>query len=351
MARVSGSGLLRLSDAQRMVPGQAQSKAAGAATTGRNYRLKPPRQYKTGSAGPTTQGSGLMDLSGRLKISEARPRPAPAPQRPAASPQAGLDAQEQARRAQQVAIQAAAAQAAALEAQASAALSDAGRQSPRQSAESSDTAVLSGVRQSLVQVMSLYTVVFGVSWVLTSVLGWGAGELSLSSGEPMLYARAGVMLVAAVLGVVFWRQESPRALGFEIRPLALGGALMAAAFLGMLTSVVARFDVAAGASTPVLVGLLVLRAAAETVFFQGLITRTLLDELKNPGVAVGISAVLYGLYALTYAPIAAADGGASLYAVAVYTFGGGFPFALIFFGTRCLPAVFVCQLLIMLCAL
>ncbi len=199
-------------------------------------------------------------------------------------------------------------------------------------------------------VVGVFGLVFVGSLMLSSVLGLGARELALATDEAMIFARAGLLSVAGIAAVAGLRREGLERLGWVPRWKPFVLSLLAAVAMGSAASALARFEVDATATLAGIFGLLTVRAFAEVLFFQGFVTRTLLVEMKNPASAVLVSAGLYGLYALTYVPILQASPAAMIYAVLVYTLGGGLPLALMYARTRSVAALFACQFIILLMA-
>lgn len=204
-------------------------------------------------------------------------------------------------------------------------------------------------RRGLLHVGGVYAVAFVASLLLLAA-GFGARELSLAADEPMIIIRAVLLCGLAVAGVCVLRRESPLRFGLMPRWGGLAIALPVAVALGWFASVLARFEIEPG-NTNLWGGIALLvavRAVGEATFFQGFVTRTLLVELRTPALAVLASGVLYGIYGATYAVIAGGTGFQTLFACFVYAFGAGVPLGLMYLKTRSLPAVIVCNWIILM---
>jgi membrane protease YdiL (CAAX protease family) len=94
--------------------------------------------------------------------------------------------------------------------------------------------------------------------------------------------------------------------------------------------------------------MLAVRAVGEGIFFQGFVTRTLLVENSNPAAGVFISAMLYGLYGVTYAALVDATAFHALFACFIYGFGGGFPFALMYWKVRSVPVLILVYFIVLM---
>lgn len=204
--------------------------------------------------------------------------------------------------------------------------------------------------RGLKHVLPVYITAFLLSFLMVSVGGMGEFELELRIGDPIIYARNGMLIMLALMGLMLLRRES--ILRFGLLPKLLP-TLISLPFIGLLAvaaSVVARFDINPGATMESLALLLALRAVAEGLFFYGYVTRTLLIEFKQPAVAILLSAFLYGIYALTYATLIDAKPFQTFYAVLIYTFGGGVPLAAIYWQTRSSIIIILAQFFILFMA-
>jgi membrane protease YdiL (CAAX protease family) len=203
--------------------------------------------------------------------------------------------------------------------------------------------------RGLQQVGVGFALVFVASFGLVSFGGFGVKELSLEPTDQMLFIRAGIMALVAIGAVFIVRRENPLRLGWLPRwgviiaiPAALG--------LAFVAGTIARFEISANNTDLYgqLAILLAIRAVGEGLFFHGFITRTLLIEFKNPGAAVFLSAVLYGLYGATYATLVQGGAFGAIYACFIYAFGGGFPFALMYWKTRSTPALILVHWIVLM---
>ena len=201
-----------------------------------------------------------------------------------------------------------------------------------------------GVKHALV----IYAGVFLLSFMLVSALGMGTREFEVTADESMIYVRSGLLLVAALVGLLGLRKERLERIGLTPRLLPALAALPIAALIGLIATPITRLNIAAGADVGVVAGLLLLRAAGECVFFHGFVTRTLLIELKEPVQAIFISALLYGFYALTFVDILGGSPLNVIFGILVYGFGAGMPLAVIYWRTRSVFAPIACHLIILM---
>lgn len=197
--------------------------------------------------------------------------------------------------------------------------------------------------RGLVQSVLLFAVAFCISYSMVKFMGMGAEELSLKLEEPMIGARAAVLSVMALLGVVVVRRESLSRLGVLPNWLGVLPAFAGAIIVGMVAGVIARFEVSSEDTIEMLMAVVAIRALGEALFFQGFLTRTMLIEFSQPAGAVFISAIMYGVYSLSYAAFMDIDPGAVGYVAFIYAFGGGMPFALMYWQTRSIFMAFLCQ--------
>lgn len=197
--------------------------------------------------------------------------------------------------------------------------------------------------RGLVQSVLLFAVVFCVSYIMVKFMGMGAGELSLKLEEPMIAARSAVLAVVALLGVVVVRRESLSRFGMLPNWLGVLPAFAGAIIVGMIAGVIARFELSSEDTIEMLMAVVAIRALGEALFFQGFLTRTMLIEFSQPAGAVFVSAILYGIYSLSYAAFMDIDPGAVGYVALIYAFGGGMPFALMYWQTRSIFMAFICQ--------
>lgn len=203
--------------------------------------------------------------------------------------------------------------------------------------------------RGLQQVAIGYILVFVVSFGLVSFGGFGADELALSPDDRMLYIRAGLMTMIGLGMVVLIRRENPLRLGL-LPKWGVIIAIPAALGLAAVAGTIARFEIAQDNLDlwGSLAVLLAIRAVGEGIFFHGFITRTLLIEFKNPGAAVFLSAVLYGIYGATYASLVQGGAFGAMYACFIYAFGGGFPFAVMYWKTRSTPALILVHFIVLM---
>ena len=204
--------------------------------------------------------------------------------------------------------------------------------------------------RGLKHVVPVYLAAFLLSFVMVSILGMGQYELELRLGDPIIYLRNGTLIFLAMVGLVGLRRESPVRFGLAPKILPTLAAIPAAAILAVAASAIARFDINAGATLESLMILLAVRAIGEAIFFHGFVTRTLLIEFKQPAFALMMGSFLYGLYSLTYATLISGTPFNTLYAVMIYGFGGGFPMAVIYWQTRSVIIVALCQFAILFMA-
>ena len=176
--------------------------------------------------------------------------------------------------------------------------------------------------------------------------GMGADEFKVTPDEPMIFVRSAFLLVLGAAGLLGLRREKVTRVGLtpELWPSLV--CLPIAALIGLMATPIARLDLSADADLSVVLGLLAVRAVGEAVFFHGFITRTLLIELEDSTLALFISALMYGAYALTFQPIAEGAILNILFGVMVYGFGSGFPLAIMYWKTRSVLIPIVAQIII-----
>lgn len=177
-------------------------------------------------------------------------------------------------------------------------------------------------------------VVMGLSWGAVALGGLGQGEMALDPGEPMIYLRAGLLLAAALGVTLGMRREKLTELGLKPKWIPAALAVPIIAVIAVAASMMARFEVAAEASLPVLLGLVGLRALASATFFQGVVNRLLTRSFTEPAGALMITALSYALYGTTYAALLQGDAFHTFYAGMLYFVGLGLPMSLIYQQTR-----------------
>jgi hypothetical protein len=201
--------------------------------------------------------------------------------------------------------------------------------------------------RGLTYTLPVYALVFLVSLVMVTSMGYGQKEMALTGEDQMFMIRNGMLLGFGFLGVVALRRENPLRLGLVPKILPVIPAFVIAAIIGYTARELAPFSLEKGATLDQAATLLLFRALAEAVFFHGFITRTLLIEFKNVVTAVMFSALLYGLYAATYAELYQGSVFGSVYAIFIYLFGLGMPMAMIYSQTRSVIVAFLCQYFIL----
>lgn len=202
--------------------------------------------------------------------------------------------------------------------------------------------------RGLIYTLPVYGLVFLVSLVMVTAMGYGEKEMTLTGDDQMFMIRNGMLLGLGFLGVVALRRENPLRIGLVPRFLPVLPALVIAGIIGYAARELAPFSLEQGATLDQVSTLLIFRALAEVVFFHGFLTRTLLIEFKNVITAVMFSALLYGLYSATYAELYQGSVFGSVYAIFIYTFGLGMPMAMIYSQTRSVLVAFACQFFILL---
>ena len=114
------------------------------------------------------------------------------------------------------------------------------------------------------------------------------------------YIRAGLMVVLAIASMRLLRHESLSRLGWK-PPLKPGFASLAfAPALFFLAAWALPFEVKGEPALAAVLSIVILRAFAEALFFEGFLHRTLLVELPSASVAHCLSMAAYVVYMNTY---------------------------------------------------
>lgn len=202
--------------------------------------------------------------------------------------------------------------------------------------------------RGLAHTIPVFIAVFAICFALVSVLGLGEFEFQLRPDEKMIYARGGVLALMTLLPMLILRRESPARLGWKPNAVATVLAIPFAAFVAAVAAMITPLPLEKEGSLPMILGLLAIRGIAEPLFFQGFLTRTLLIEFRDPVAPVFITALCYGLYSLTFLGITDGPPLAVIYGVVVWGFGAGIPYSVIYWRTRSILIVMVCELIILL---
>jgi len=202
--------------------------------------------------------------------------------------------------------------------------------------------------RGLLHTIPVFVVVFAICFVLVSVLHLGEFEFQLRPDEKMLYVRGAVLSVMAVLAMLVVRRESPARMGWKPNAVATVLAVPLAFVIAGIASFITPLPLEQESTLPVVLGLIAIRGIAEPLFFQGFLTRTLLIEFREPIAPVVISAIAYGIYTLTYLGIFSGPPAAIVYGVVVWGFGAGLPYAIIYWKSRSVLTVMLCELIVLI---
>jgi membrane protease YdiL (CAAX protease family) len=175
--------------------------------------------------------------------------------------------------------------------------------------------------------LGLYFVVFGIVLVLANFVGtdltefpesirpesnhlieipkeipqdwrvFGILEYYYFATDPMWWARRALLLVAGLLGMRFLVNRDRKS------PVSIVGENMNWVFLalpyGLLVGFLSPVQVTAEALGLTL-AMTLFHCLAEQIFFIGFLSRALLKEFREPGIGLGITALLFGLYHVSY---------------------------------------------------
>jgi membrane protease YdiL (CAAX protease family) len=195
-------------------------------------------------------------------------------------------------------------------------------------------------------VLSVYALGFLIVFMLTFVGIIGKLELVLLPNDPSVYIRSGVLAALGILGILALRRENILRIGLAPKVLGTVLSLPIALMVGLIASAIARFDIVDGNTYQMAVPLILARAAGESIFFHGFLTRTMLIEFKGPAPALLLSTFMYGLFALTYPALANLSPGNIVYAVFIYGAGMGLSMGFVYWRTRSVIVVMICQFII-----
>jgi membrane protease YdiL (CAAX protease family)/tetratricopeptide (TPR) repeat protein len=118
-----------------------------------------------------------------------------------------------------------------------------------------------------------------------------------------------------------------------------------AVILGLVLGLLAPTQFILGSLGGVM-GLTVFHVFAEEVFFRGFITRKLLDTSDNPMLALLLSALLFGLYHLTYTNFWWMALPNTVSQVGMVTIGAGLPYAWLYVRSQSIWPSFLCHLIV-----
>ena len=188
--------------------------------------------------------------------------------------------------------------------------------------------------RGITHTLSIFVATFFILFAVISATDMGIKEFSVSPSEPMLFVRPAILTTMALIGLLVIRREKFTRFGFFPEPLQAIFSLICAGLIGFGAMHIARLPVSPESDFGIVVGLLALRAIGEGLFFHGFIARTLLIESKEPAIALFITGILYGIYALTFVEIVGRDPISIIYGVLVYGFGLGMPVAMMYWQSR-----------------
>lgn len=184
---------------------------------------------------------------------------------------------------------------------------------------------------------------FAGFFAAVNIFGLGTREYFYSGRDPFFYIRRGSLLFFGLLGLMWFTRSGPlkvfKELGYRIDIKTAGLALAWGGFVGFF-SPAQRVE----GHLVAVYGLTLLHVIAEEVFFRGFVTRALMDQLEDWQRAVPVSAIIYGVYHLTYYSFWVETAlEPRLYWCGVIGLFAGFPYALLYQRTKGITAPILCH--------
>ncbi len=198
-------------------------------------------------------------------------------------------------------------------------------------------------RRAAATVLPMYGLVFVAALIMILVTNLDAVETRYDSGSVLQLIRAVLMLGGATIGLMVFRGEQPRRLGWKPQRPEIWFVIPLAVAIGAAGGTIIPFQVDGEPALQTVLVFIVLRAFAEAVFFEGLVTRTFLIESDKPLAPLFVSASLYGIYINTYRFIWDPNGEPSSFGVVFHILCIGLPAAYAYYRTRAIWAPALCR--------
>jgi len=198
------------------------------------------------------------------------------------------------------------------------------------------------------RVLNAASVVIGfffLLWLVYCVLGQGDQEYFYSGGSGMWYLRRLLLVLAAVGGGAWFFKLKPKELFKGVGFKAPVTPLMVAVLVGAASGFMSAPQRVTGGLFVVMF-LTLLHVAAEQVFFTAFLTRGIM-KFASPQAAVLVSAVLFGIYHVTYYSFFIETYAMWIpYWIGLIILGAGLPYALLYAWSRSIVPPLVCHLLV-----
>lgn len=194
------------------------------------------------------------------------------------------------------------------------------------------------------KVIGASLMLFFVLWLTSVVIGLGEKEYFYDGTDWFWYARRFLLIGFALGAVYFLRRRNPlqffQKLGFGVAVKPLAVALVIGAVSGFLSPAQRVTGV-----PWVVLTLTLIHVLAEQIFFTGFLTKGLLEALPKKAAAVAVSAVLFGIYHVTYYSFMVETSSLWIpYWLGVIAVGGGLPYALLYSWSRSIVPPLLCHL-------
>jgi membrane protease YdiL (CAAX protease family)/tetratricopeptide (TPR) repeat protein len=159
------------------------------------------------------------------------------------------------------------------------------------------------------------------------------------------YVRRGTLLGLGLLAILLLGSGAGVIKRIQRVGWHLDGNLGLAIVLGLVLGLLAPTQFVLGSLGTVL-GLTVFHVFAEEVFFRGFVTRKLLDASENPMLALVLSALIFGVYHLSYTNFWWMALPNTISQVGIITIGAGLPYAWLYVRSQSIWPSFLCHLLV-----
>jgi membrane protease YdiL (CAAX protease family) len=183
-------------------------------------------------------------------------------------------------------------------------------------------------------------------WFFACLLELGSNEYFYTGTDWFWYLRRTLLVAAAIGGAALVGGQSIgeyfSKVGYRFRAVFL----LFAVVIGVGVGLVSPTQRVTG--LPLVVMLLTLiHVVVEQMFFNGFVTRQLLASIARKPVAIGLSALLFGLYHISYYSFYVETSAKWIpYWVLVVTLGAGLPYAALYARSRSIVPPLICHLLV-----
>ena len=186
--------------------------------------------------------------------------------------------------------------------------------------------------------MKQLSVMAAIAFVLLLFMGvffGGNQELTFWLDRPALWIRP-LLLTILAFGFFLVRREPIKSIGVHFNIIGFVLTITVMALIGLLIGHFSLISLGPDVLYKEIIFLLIARGVGESLFYDGIISRSALIDLKSGFQASLFAAILYGFTALTYLTIMNGSYGLPFMWIAIFTFVVGLPVSLSFWKTKSL---------------